>query len=123
MRHRRSTRGWDREKEETRQKFAIMSMEEGAGGCSVEERVFFWVVEEWEGVRAHFCQFKQRHLSEGASGVHLHVCMYVCVRTCVYVCVFACVCACVCAHLRVRMCVCVRLGRQGDDRSLVAPGV
>ncbi len=93
----RGGRVW--EKEETGQKFAIISVEDGAGGWCVEERGFFWVVEEWEGVRAHFCQFKQRHLSEGASGVCLHmfVCLYVC--------------------------VCMWLGRQGDDRTLVAPGV
>lgn len=46
---------------------------------------FSWVVEEWEGVRAHFCQFKQRHLSEGATGVCLQMC--VCVFP-VYVCVY-----------------------------------
>lgn len=40
MRQGRSRGGWVREKEETRQKFAIMSMEEGAGGCCEEERGF-----------------------------------------------------------------------------------
>ena len=81
MRQGRSRGGRVREKAETRQKFAIMSVEEGAGGWCVEERGFFWVVEKWEGVRAHFCQFKQRHLS------HCCVSAYVCVYIYVYVCV------------------------------------
>lgn len=38
MRQGRSRGGWVREKEETRQKFAIMSVEEGASGWCVEER-------------------------------------------------------------------------------------
>lgn len=74
----RSRGGRLRKKEETRQKFAIMSMEEGTGGCCEGERFFFWVAEEWEVVKAHFCQFKQRHLSEGASAA----CRPVRVRVC-----------------------------------------
>lgn len=40
MRQRRSRGGRVREKEETRQKFPIMSVEEGAGGWRGEERAF-----------------------------------------------------------------------------------
>lgn len=37
------------------------------------------MAEEWEVVRAHFCQFKQRHLSGGASAACLlpHACVCV----------------------------------------------
>lgn len=57
-------------------------MEEGTGGCGEGERLFFWVAEEWEVSGAHFCQFKQRHLSEGASAAGLLARAYACVRGC-----------------------------------------
>lgn len=81
MRQGRSRGGWVRKKEETRQKFAIMSVEEGGRRVQSGRKGVFWVVGEWEGVRAHSCQFKQRHLSGG-----LLVCVCVCDCDCVRVC-------------------------------------
>lgn len=83
VRQGRSRGGRVREKEETRQKFAIMSVEEGAGGWCVEERVFSgW----WRSGR-----------EPGRTSVSLNrdICQrgpLVCVCICVCVCANVCVC-------------------------------
>lgn len=85
MRQGRSRGGRVREKEETRQKFAIMSVEEGAGGWCVEERGFSgW----WRSGR-----------ESGRTSVSLNrdICqrgplLCVCIRVCVCVYIYVCVC-------------------------------
>lgn len=64
-----------RDEEETRQKFSVMSVEEGTGGV-VEERLFSGRQRgEWGGgVRTYFYQCKERHLSKGATRVSLLMC-------------------------------------------------
>lgn len=70
--------GRARDKEEAGQKFSVMSMEEGTGRRCVEERLFSGRWRGWEGVRTYFCQFKERHLSKGATRVSACVRVHVC---------------------------------------------
>lgn len=83
MRQGRGRGGWVRKKEETRQKFAIMSVEEGGRRCSREERGFSgW----WRSGResGHTPVNLNRDICQGG-------------------------CWCVCVSVIVIVCLCVRL--------------